>query len=117
LFFIGTANDISAAAGVHARERLDGVFFLDVPNVGRQIWKMYREEFAIPDSIRVRTTSWTGAKSARAAGWQLWTSPHQAAAVVPGAAENRCRPYARGRAAAVSTHRIPASTHATASRL
>ena len=66
VFFIGTANDISKLPPEFTRaERLDGVFFLDVPNVAErdQIWKMYRNDFGIPDSqSRPDDTSWTGAE-------------------------------------------------------
>jgi SpoVK/Ycf46/Vps4 family AAA+-type ATPase len=66
VFFIGTANNISMLPPEFTRaERLDGVFFLDVPNVAErdQIWKMYRAEFEIPESqSRPDDTSWTGAE-------------------------------------------------------
>jgi SpoVK/Ycf46/Vps4 family AAA+-type ATPase len=53
VFFIGTANNISMLPPEFTRaERLDGVFFLDVPNIAErdQIWKMYRAEFGIPET-------------------------------------------------------------------
>lgn len=66
VFFIGTANDISKLPPEFTRaERLDGVFFLDVPSVAEKdlIWKMYREQFAIPENqSRPEDTSWTGAE-------------------------------------------------------
>jgi len=66
VFFIGTANDISRLPPEFTRaERLDAVFFLDVPNVAEKdvIWSMYRQQFAIPDSeSRPNDTSWTGAE-------------------------------------------------------
>jgi hypothetical protein len=66
VFFIGTANNISMLPPEFTRaERLDGVFFLDVPNVAErdQIWKMYRAEFDIPEAqMRPDDTSWTGAE-------------------------------------------------------
>lgn len=46
-------------------ERLDGVFFLDIPNVAEKdlIWKMYRQQFGIPETqSRPDDTSWTGAE-------------------------------------------------------
>lgn len=66
VFFIGTANDISKLPPEFTRaERLDGVFFLDVPSVSEKdlIWRMYRQQFAIPEQqSRPEDTSWTGAE-------------------------------------------------------
>ena len=66
VFFIGTANDISKLPPEFTRaERLDAVFFLDVPNVAErdQIWDMYRAEFEVPkQQTRPDDTSWTGAE-------------------------------------------------------
>ncbi len=66
VFFIGTANDISKLPPEFTRaERLDGVFFLDVPNVAEKdlIWTMYRQQFNIPEQqSRPDDTSWTGAE-------------------------------------------------------
>lgn len=66
VFFIGTANDISRLPPEFTRaERLDGVFFLDVPSVAEKdpIWKMYRQQFGIPEQqTRPDDTSWTGAE-------------------------------------------------------
>ena len=66
VFFIGTANDISKLPPEFTRaERLDGVFFLDVPTTSERdlIWQIYRKQFDIPDSqSRPDDTSWTGAE-------------------------------------------------------
>ena len=66
VFFIGTANDISKLPPEFTRaERLDAVFFLDVPTTSERdlIWTMYRVEFGIPDQqSRPDDTSWTGAE-------------------------------------------------------
>src|SRR6202044_119471 len=62
----GTSNDISKLPPEFTRsERLDAIFFLDLPNVSEQdaIWAMYRKHFGIPDSqIRPDDRSWTGAE-------------------------------------------------------
>jgi hypothetical protein len=66
VFFVGTSNDISKLPPEFTRsERLDAIFFLDLPNVSEQdaIWTMYRKHFGIPDSqIRPDDRSWTGAE-------------------------------------------------------
>jgi SpoVK/Ycf46/Vps4 family AAA+-type ATPase len=66
VFFIGTANDISKLPPEFTRaERLDGVFFLDVPSVAERdlIWRMYRAQFGIPEQqARPEDASWTGAE-------------------------------------------------------
>jgi SpoVK/Ycf46/Vps4 family AAA+-type ATPase len=66
VFFIGTANDISKLPPEFTRaERLDAVFFLDVPTSAEKdvIWEMYRAEFHIPcEQTRPDDTSWTGAE-------------------------------------------------------
>jgi hypothetical protein len=66
VFFIGTANDISRLPPEFTRaERLDGIFFLDVP-AGKDkdaIWTLYRQEYGIPESQnRPNDTDWTGAE-------------------------------------------------------
>jgi SpoVK/Ycf46/Vps4 family AAA+-type ATPase len=66
VFFIGTANNISMLPPEFTRaERLDGVFFLDVPTTSEKdlIWQMYRKHFEVPESqSRPDDTSWTGAE-------------------------------------------------------
>lgn len=66
VFFVGTANNISKLPPEFTRaERLDGVFFLDLPSTGERdtIWQMYRRQFAIPDGqLRPDDTGWTGAE-------------------------------------------------------
>ena len=66
VFFIGTANDITRLPPEFTRaERLDGVFFLDLPNVAekRLIWQLYRQQFGIPTSQHQPDDSaWTGAE-------------------------------------------------------
>jgi SpoVK/Ycf46/Vps4 family AAA+-type ATPase len=50
VFFIGTANDISKLPPEFTRaERLDAVFFLDLPGAAEKqlIWDMYRQQFGI----------------------------------------------------------------------
>src|ERR1017187_5918690 len=65
VFFIGTANDVSKLPPEFTRaERLDGVFFLDVPTIAEKdlIWQMYRQHFGVPETqSRPDDTSWTGA--------------------------------------------------------
>jgi hypothetical protein len=66
VFFIGTANDISRLPPEFVRaERFDGTFFVDLPE-GKEkdnIWAMYRQHFAIPESqARPDDTDWTGAE-------------------------------------------------------
>ena len=64
--FIGTANDVSKLPPEFTRaERLDGVFFLDLP--GRvekdKIWRMYRQEFGVGERDHQPDDScWTGAE-------------------------------------------------------
>jgi SpoVK/Ycf46/Vps4 family AAA+-type ATPase len=66
VFFVGTSNDISKLPPEFTRaERFDGVFFLDLPNVGERdaIWSLYRQQFGIPETqSRPDDTSWTGAE-------------------------------------------------------
>jgi hypothetical protein len=66
VFYIGTANDISKLPPEFTRaERLDGVFFLDVPTLAEKdlIWQMYRQLFGIPENqSRPDDASWTGAE-------------------------------------------------------
>ncbi|HEV3146959.1 MAG TPA: AAA family ATPase, partial [Gemmataceae bacterium] len=66
VFFIGTCNDISKLPPEFSRaERLDGVFFLDLPGQSEKdfIWKMYRTQFEIPDrQARPNDSNWTGAE-------------------------------------------------------
>jgi hypothetical protein len=66
VFFIGTANDISRLPPEFTRaERLDGIFFLDVP-AGKDkdaIWTLYRQEYGISETQnRPNDTDWTGAE-------------------------------------------------------
>ena len=109
VFFIGTANDISKLPPEFTRaERLDAVFFLDVPTTGEKdlIWQMYRTEFHIPDEqTRPDDTSWTGAEiraCCRLAALQDITLHQAAQLVVPvavTAAESmeKLRTWASGR--------------------
>jgi hypothetical protein len=66
VFFIGTANDISRLPPEFTRaERLDAVFFLDLPTTGEKdlIWDMYRTQFEIAKSqVKPDDTDWTGAE-------------------------------------------------------
>jgi hypothetical protein len=66
VFFVATSNDISKLPPEFTRaERLDGVFFLDLPSTGERdaIWQMYRKQFGIPEGqIRPDDTGWTGAE-------------------------------------------------------
>ncbi|HVS38473.1 MAG TPA: AAA family ATPase [Gemmataceae bacterium] len=66
VFFVATANDVSRLPPEFTRaERLDGVFFLDLP-AGKDkdvIWDMYRRQFGIADAqSRPDDTDWTGAE-------------------------------------------------------
>lgn len=66
VFFIGTANDVSKLPPEFTRsERLDGVFFLDLPGTEekQKIWSMYRSAFRIPsDQRQPNDSNWTGAE-------------------------------------------------------
>jgi hypothetical protein len=66
VFFVATSNDISKLPPELARaERFDGVFFLDLPTTKEkdQIWSIYRQQYAVPDSqARPDDSSWTGAE-------------------------------------------------------
>src|SRR5262249_54065994 len=92
---------------------LDGVFFLDVPNVAEKdlIWQMYRRQFQVPENqSRPDDTSWTGAeiRSCCRLASLLDISLHQAAQhVVPvavTAAESMEKPraWASGRCLSAS---------------
>lgn len=114
VFFLGTANDISKLPPEFTRaERLDAVFFLDIPNVSEkdQIWKMYRSTFAIPESqARPDDTSWTGAeiRSCCRLAALLDITLHQAAqqvvpvAVTAAEAMEKLRTWASGRCLSAS---------------
>jgi SpoVK/Ycf46/Vps4 family AAA+-type ATPase len=109
VFFIGTANDISKLPPEFTRaERLDGVFFLDVPNVAErdQIWTLYRAEFGIPEQqSRPDDASFTGAeiRSCCRLAALLDISLHQAAqhvvpvAVTAAESMEKLRAWASGR--------------------
>lgn len=66
VFFIGTANDISKLPPEFTRaERLDAVFFLDVPSTEERqtIWDLYRRQFQLDDSQNLPDDAdWTGAE-------------------------------------------------------
>jgi hypothetical protein len=114
VFFIGTANNISMLPPEFTRaERLDGVFFLDVPNVAEKdlIWSMYRQQFQIPDNqSRPDDTSWTGAeiRSCCRLATLLDVTLHQAAqhvvpvAVTAAESMEKLRTWASGRCLAAS---------------
>jgi hypothetical protein len=114
VFFIGTANDISKLPPEFTRaERLDGVFFLDVPNVKEKdlIWAMYRQQFGIPEQqARPDDTSWTGAeiRSCCRLAALLDVTLHQAAqhvvpvAVTAAESMEKLRAWASGRCLSAS---------------
>jgi hypothetical protein len=114
VFFIGTANDISRLPPEFTRaERLDGVFFLDVPNVAERdtIWAMYRQQFAIHEQqARPDDTSWTGAeiRSCCRLAALLDITLHQAAqhvvpvAVTAAESMDKLRTWASGRCLSAS---------------
>lgn len=66
VFFIGTANEISRLPAEFTRaERLDAVFFIDLPAVGerRTIWDLYRRQFDIAANQPIPDdTDFTGAE-------------------------------------------------------
>lgn len=66
VFFVGTANDIRRLPPEFTRaERLDGVFFLDLPSAEqrRAIWRLYREAYDIGASHAIPADDgWTGAE-------------------------------------------------------
>ena len=66
VFFVGTANDISRLPPELTRaERLDAVFFLDLPGVQekRAIWQFYSEHFGLdPRQPRPVDADFTGAE-------------------------------------------------------
>jgi chloramphenicol 3-O-phosphotransferase len=114
VFFIATANDISRLPPEFTRaERLDGVFFLDLPTTGEKdfIWEMYRRHFTIPDSqARPDDTSWTGAeirsccRLAALLDVTLTQAAHHVVPVAVTAAESveRLRSWASGRCLSAS---------------
>jgi hypothetical protein len=66
VFFVGAANDIRRLPPEFTRaERLDGLFFLDLPGADDKagIWRMHRSAFHLPDELAVPDdTGWTGAE-------------------------------------------------------
>ena len=66
VFFVGTSNDVSRLPPEFARaERLDGVFFLDLPGRAEKdaIWAMYLARFALdPAQRRPEDRDFTGAE-------------------------------------------------------
>jgi hypothetical protein len=114
VFFIATANDISRLPPEFTRaERLDAVFFLDLPNTTEKdlIWTMYRTQFGIPDSqVRPDDTSWTGAeirsccRLAALLDVTLTQAAHHVVPVAVTAAESveRLRTWASGRCLSAS---------------
>jgi hypothetical protein len=66
VFVVMTANDVRALPPEFTRaERLDGVFFLDLPTAAEKdaIWAMYRSRFGTPaGQARPDDTDWTGAE-------------------------------------------------------
>jgi hypothetical protein len=66
VFFIGTANNIANLPPEFTRaERLDAVFFLDLPGAAERqaIWQLYRRQYDIAANQPVPTdTDWTGAE-------------------------------------------------------
>lgn len=66
IFFIGTANDISRLPPEFTRaERLDGVFFVDLPGVEqrRDIWSLYRRQYDIALNQPIPPDeNWSGAE-------------------------------------------------------
>jgi SpoVK/Ycf46/Vps4 family AAA+-type ATPase len=114
VFFIATANDISRLPPEFTRaERLDAVFFLDLPNTTEKdvIWAMYRQQFGIPDSqARPDDTSWTGAeirsccRLAALLDVTLTQAAHHVVPVAVTAAESveRLRSWASGRCLSAS---------------
>jgi ATPase family associated with various cellular activities (AAA) len=114
VFFIGTANDISKLPPEFTRaERLDGIFFLDIPNVADRdtIWQLYRQQFGISDQqSRPNDTSWTGAeiRSCCRLAAMLDITLHQAAqnvvpvAVTAAESMEKLRTWASGRCLSAS---------------
>jgi SpoVK/Ycf46/Vps4 family AAA+-type ATPase len=113
-FFIGTCNDISKLPPEFTRaERLDGVFFLDLPTSAEKdlIWAMYRRQFGIAESqARPDDTSWTGAevrsccRLAALLDVTLTQAAHHVVPVAVTAAEQveRLRSWASGRCLSAS---------------
>ena len=109
VFFVATSNDISRLPPEFTRaERLDGVFFLDLPSATERdaIWQMYRRSSASPQGqIRPDDTSWTGAeirsccRLAALLDVTLTQAAHHVVPVSVTAAENvdRLRTWASGR--------------------
>ncbi len=66
VFFIGTANDITRLPAEFTRaERLDGVFFVDLPTAEQRhtIWSLYRRQYDIAVSQPIPADeNWTGAE-------------------------------------------------------
>ncbi len=125
VFFIATANDISKLPPEFTRaERLDGVFFLDLPTSSAKnlIWEMYRTQFEIPKGqAQPDDTDWTGAeiksccRLAALLDVPLTQAAHHVVPVAVTAAESveKLRTWASGRclnAAAPGIYRRDGST-------
>jgi hypothetical protein len=114
VFFIATANDISRLPPEFTRaERLDAVFFLDLPNTAEKdvIWAMFRQQFGIPEGqARPDDTLWTGAeirsccRLAALLDVTLTQAAHHVVPVAVTAAESveRLRTWASGRCLSAS---------------
>jgi hypothetical protein len=125
VFFVGTSNDISKMPPEFTRaERLDGVFFLDLPSVSERdaIWSLFRSHYGISaNQSRPDDTSWTGAEikaCCRLAA--LLDVPLTQAAVMlfpsPSPLRSRWKAFVAGRAAAACVLPTPAFTLATVHR-
>lgn len=66
VFFVGAANDIRRLPPEFTRaERLDGLFFLDLPSADDKagIWRMHRSAFNLPNEMELLDdTGWTCAE-------------------------------------------------------
>jgi SpoVK/Ycf46/Vps4 family AAA+-type ATPase len=70
VFFVGTANDVTALAqassGAFTRaERFDALFFMDLPGVEQRdmIWNIYLKAYGFPlDTPKPECEGWTGAE-------------------------------------------------------
>jgi len=128
VFFIGTANDISKLPPEFTRaERLDAVFFLDVPSAEERktIWDLYRQQFQL-DGVQKQPddADWTGAeirsccRLAALLDLPLVQAARQVVPVAATAAEQieRLRTWASGRCLSASASGLYAHHGETAAR-
>jgi hypothetical protein len=115
VFVVATSNEISKLPPEFGRaERWDSIVFLDLPDLQEKdlIWKMYRQQFCIPESqARPDDSSWTGAeiksccRLASLLDMTLTQAAHHVVPIAVTAAEQveRLRSWASGRCLSASS--------------